>query len=94
MSLHINKGNNTLRRYIIVNIDAANAGVVTVITQTLLDIKVQIGPDIVTVGDFSTTLPSIDHQDKNSTEGWVWWHMLIIPVTCVVEIGRSCMRPA
>jgi hypothetical protein len=40
----------------IVNIYAANAGTFNFIKQTILDIKGQIGPDKIIVGDFNTSL--------------------------------------
>jgi hypothetical protein len=46
---------------------ATNVGTPNFIRQTLLDIRGQIGSDIIIVGDFNTRLLPIDHSEKNKS---------------------------
>ena len=48
----------------IVNIYASNIGALQYIRQTLIDIKVEIDSNTITVGDFNTPLTPIDRASK------------------------------
>jgi hypothetical protein len=52
----------------ITNIYAPNIGAPNIIFQTLLDLKGQISPDQITLGDFNTSFSSIDTLSKLKNE--------------------------
>ena len=49
----------------IVNIYASNIGALQYIRQTLIDIKVEIDSNTITVGDFNTPLTPMDRSSKH-----------------------------
>ena len=51
----------------LVNIYASNIGALQYIRQTLIDIKVEIDSNTITVGDFNTPVTPMDRSSKQKT---------------------------